>query len=109
MYYYFLRDLPQVRKWEYRLTTTPIEKIKADPEAYEGQVVTVHGVVAEVVSVAGMGYFVLDDGTARLVVVPEEGMPAKQILVKVRGRIKQPLKGLGIEDAVILKAHEVRL
>lgn len=65
-----------------------INEIKADPSRYHNKDVGVVGTVTKSVSVAGRGFYEVDDGTGRLWVMSERGVPREGARVGVKGEIK---------------------
>ncbi len=68
---------------------TTINTLMADPGNYRGREVTVTGTVAESVSIAERGAYLLDDTTARLWVVTDRGTPSKGARISAKGTIRQ--------------------
>lgn len=68
--------------------TKSINEIKADPGRYANREVGVVGNVVQSVSLLGHGAYEIDDGTGRLWVVSQTGVPRKGARVAVRGRIR---------------------
>jgi hypothetical protein len=65
-----------------------INEIKADPGRYAHREVAVVGNVVQSVSLLGHGAYEVDDGTGRLWVVSQTGVPRKGARVAVRGTIR---------------------
>ena len=65
-----------------------INQIKADPSRYANKDVAVVGTVATSYSVLGKGAYEVEDGTGKLWVVSEKGVPRKGARVAVRGTIR---------------------
>jgi hypothetical protein len=65
-----------------------INEIKADPSRYANRDVTVVGNVTRSFSVLGRGAYEIDDGTGRLWVVSESGVPREGARVGVKGKIR---------------------
>jgi hypothetical protein len=65
-----------------------INQIKADPGRYANREVAVVGHVVQSVSILGRGAYEVDDGTGRLWVVSQTGVPRKGAKVAVRGTIR---------------------
>jgi hypothetical protein len=68
--------------------TKSINEIKADPGRYANHEVGVVGNVVQSVSLLGHGAYEIDDGTGRLWVVSQTGVPRKGARVAVRGKIR---------------------
>jgi hypothetical protein len=65
-----------------------INEIRADPGRYANREVAVVGTVVRSFSVLGRGAYEVDDGTGRLWVVSERGVPRQGAHVAVRGTIR---------------------
>src|SRR5512142_1326602 len=65
-----------------------INQILAEPDRYANHDVGIEGKVVRSYSVLGRGAYEVDDGTGRLWVVSERGVPRTGARVGVRGRIK---------------------
>lgn len=65
-----------------------INEIKADPSRYHSKDVGVVGTVTKSVSIGGKGFYEIDDGTGKLWVVSERGVPREGARVGVKGEIK---------------------
>ena len=61
--------------------------VLADPARYAHQEVFLSGRVVESLSVAGKGFYRLEDPTGRLWVFSARGVPRKGATVKVKGKI----------------------
>jgi len=65
-----------------------IGEIVADPGRYADREVGVVGTVAQSYSVLGRGVYQVDDGSGKLWVVSEKGVPRKGARVGVKGKIR---------------------
>jgi hypothetical protein len=65
-----------------------INQIMADPQRYANKEVGIKGEVTESYSVVGRGAYRIDDGTGRLWVVSEKGVPRKGARIVAKGTIK---------------------
>ena len=65
-----------------------INQIMADPQRYANKEVGIKGEVTESYSVVGHGAYRVDDGTGRLWVVSQKGVPRKGAKIKAKGTIK---------------------
>jgi len=65
-----------------------INEIKADPSRYANREVTVAGTVVRSFSVLGRGAYEIDDGTGKLWVVSETGVPREGAKIAVTGTIR---------------------
>ncbi len=64
-----------------------VNHVLADPVRYAHREISLSGRVVESVSVAGKGFYRLEDPTGRLWVFSARGVPRKGASVKVKGRI----------------------
>jgi len=64
-----------------------ISKINADPGRYRNKDVAVAGNVIDSYGVLGRGVYEIDDGTGKLFVVTERGVPSRGSRVGAKGRI----------------------
>ena len=71
------------------LLPVPIEKLHADPRAFDGKVVTIKGTVTETVSIIVLKYYTLNDGTGEITVLPKGALPQKGSEVTARGTIEE--------------------
>lgn len=65
-----------------------INQIMADPQRYANKEVGIKGEVTESYSVVGHGAYRVDDGTGRLWVISDTGVPRKGAKIVARGTIK---------------------
>ena len=65
-----------------------INQIKAEPNRYANHDVAIAGNVVQSYSVLGRGAYEIDDGTGRLWIVSERGVPRKGARVVARGKIR---------------------
>jgi hypothetical protein len=65
-----------------------INEIMADPSRYANKEVAVVGDVTRSVSILGKGAYEVEDGTGRLWVVSQSGVPRKGASVVVKGKIR---------------------
>jgi hypothetical protein len=66
-----------------------INQIKADPGRYANSDVAVVGNVTRSVSVLGRGAYEIDDGTGKLCVVSDKGVPREGAQIAVKGKIRE--------------------
>jgi hypothetical protein len=64
-----------------------INEIKADPGRYANREVSVIGTVVRSVSVLGRGAYEIEDGTGKLWVISERGVPREGAKIVVKGTI----------------------
>jgi membrane protein implicated in regulation of membrane protease activity len=65
-----------------------INQIRAEPNRYVDREVGIKGRVVESFSVLGRGAYQVDDGTGKLWIVSERGVPRKGSRVAVKGKIR---------------------
>jgi len=65
-----------------------INEIKADPSRYANHEVAVVGTVTRSYSVIGKGVYEIEDGTGRLWVVSDKGVPREGARVIAKGKIR---------------------
>jgi hypothetical protein len=65
-----------------------VTQIKADPTRYALHEVAVIGTVTRSFSILGKGAYEVDDGTGKLWIVSETGVPREGTKVMVKGRIQ---------------------
>jgi hypothetical protein len=66
---------------------TTLSGVAADPSAYHDKRITVEGVVASGAALMGRGLYRIEEGSARLWVLTESGVPAPRTRVEVTGRL----------------------
>jgi hypothetical protein len=64
-----------------------ISKINADPGRYRNKDVSVAGTVTDSYGLLNYGVYEIDDGTGRLMVVTQRGVPARGAKVGAKGRV----------------------
>ncbi len=65
-----------------------INEIRAEPSRYANKEVTVVGAVTRSYSILGRGAYEIDDGTGKLWIVSEKGVPREGARVGVKGTIR---------------------
>lgn len=65
-----------------------VNDVMADPSRYADRSITLKGQVVESYSVAGHGFYRLEDTTGRLWIFSRRGVPRKGAHVQVKGKIK---------------------
>jgi len=79
-----------------------INQIKADPHRYAQHEVGIEGRVVRSYSVLGRGAYEVDDGTGKLWVVSDKGVPRTGARVAVKGKIKD-----GFDLGSVVKLPEI--
>src|SRR5437868_13064953 len=64
-----------------------ISRINADPGRYRNKEVSVAGTVTDSYGLLNYGVYEIDDGTGRLIVVTQRGVPSRGSKVGARGHI----------------------
>lgn len=83
---------------------TTISQINADPGKYQNKDVGLIGTVTDSYGVLGNGVYELDDGTGRIWVATNRGVPARGSRIGVSGRVYSGLQfggrnyGLGLKE-----------
>jgi hypothetical protein len=92
-----------------------INQILAEPHRYANRDVGVMGTVVQSYSVLGRGAYQIEDGTGKLWVISDKGVPRKGARVGVKGKIKDgfDLGGLiklpaGIGTGLVMIQSDVR-
>ena len=67
---------------------TTIARLLAEPNRYHNDEVGLRGTVIKSASVLGTGAYQLDDGTGRIWIVSNRGVPRQGARVKVTGRVR---------------------
>jgi hypothetical protein len=78
--------------WYYmnQLRSTPIEKILASPQQFEGKEVTIEGLVTERTTFfVVLKFFKLRDKTGEIIVLTKQTLPQVKSTVSVKGRIDE--------------------
>ena len=65
-----------------------VNRLLAEPNRYANRDVTLNGDVVKSASVLGRGAYQLDDGTGRIWIVSNRGVPRQGARVKVTGRVR---------------------
>jgi len=68
-----------------------INHILADPSRYSNKEVRIEGSVTESYSILGKGAYQIDDGTGKLWIVAQKGVPRQGARVTAKGKIKDGL------------------
>jgi hypothetical protein len=95
----FLLGCPQQKK---------IGEINQDPQRYVNKDIAVKGTVSNSFSALVSGAYELDDGTGKLWVLSNGGVPSKGTKVGVRGRIQTGFSFGGRSFGTILREEERR-
>jgi len=69
-------------------THMTVNRLLAEPNRYSNRDVTLNGDVVKSASVLGHGAYQLDDGTGRIWIVSNRGVPRQGARVKVTGRVR---------------------
>jgi hypothetical protein len=85
-------------------STRTINQLLADPARYRDDTVKLSGEVVDSYSVANRGAYQIDDGTGRLWVVSEHGVPRKSARVTVKGKVQEGFNFGSLGDLIKLPA-----
>ena len=85
-------------------STKTINQLLADPARYRDDTVKLSGEVVDSYSVANRGAYQIDDGTGRLWVVSESGVPRKSARVTVTGKVREGFNFGSLTDLIKLPA-----
>ena len=75
---------------------TTVNRILAEPQRYANRDVTLKGDVVRSASVLGRGAYELDDGTGRIWVVAQHGVPRRGARIRATGEVKDVIDLGGI-------------
>jgi hypothetical protein len=85
-------------------TSVTVAQLHADPGKYHDKEVGIRGTVTDSWGVLGKGAFQVDDGTGRIWVLTEHGVPSKGATVGVAGRLTNSTVTIaGMSHALALK------
>jgi RecJ-like exonuclease len=76
-----------------------INEIRADPSRYANKEVSVVGTVTRSYSVLGKGVYEVEDGTGKLWIASEKGVPREGARVAVKGKIRDGYNLVMIESS----------
>jgi hypothetical protein len=85
-------------------STRTINQLLADPGRYRDDTVQLSGEVVDSYSVANRGAYQIDDGTGRLWVISEHGVPRKAARVTVKGTVREGFNFGSLTDIINLPA-----
>jgi hypothetical protein len=85
-------------------STKTINQLLADPGRYRNDTVQLSGEVIDSYSVADRGAYQIDDGTGRLWIVSEHGVPRKAARVTVKGTVREGFNFGALGDLIKLPA-----
>ena len=88
---------------------TTISKINSDPGRYRDKEVAVVGRVTDSYGVLGKGAYEVDDGTGRIWVAAQRGVPARGSRVGVKGRVHGGLTIGGRNFGTIIEETDRRV
>jgi hypothetical protein len=83
-------------------STKSINQLLADPGRYRNDTVKLSGEVVDSYSVANRGAYQIDDGTGRLWIVSEHGVPRKSARVTVKGTVREGFNFGSLGDLIKL-------
>jgi hypothetical protein len=85
-------------------STRSINQLLADPARYRNDTVQLKGEVIDSYSLADRGAYQIDDGTGRLWIVSEHGVPRKNARVTVKGTVREGFNFGSLGDLIKLPA-----
>lgn len=88
---------------------TRISRILNDPIRYQNRDVTVEGQVTGSVGAFIAGAYQVDDGTGKIYVLSNRGVPSKGVRVRVRGNVTPGLSLMGKNIGTTLREREHRV
>ena len=88
---------------------TTISKINGDPGRYKNKDVAIVGRVTESYGVMGTGAYEVDDGTGRIWVSTQRGVPSRGARIGVKGRVHSGLTVGGRTFGTIVEESERRV
>ncbi len=81
--------------------TTSIQNLLDEPSKYEGQTVRVAGSVTSSVGILGVGAYQIDDGTGKVTIVTQSGVPREGSKAGVEGKFHSAFT-LGTQTAAVI-------
>lgn len=82
--------------------TKQVNDVMADPSRYADRNITLKGAVVESYSVAGHGFYRLEDTTGKLWIFSARGVPRKGAYVQVKGKVKDGFDITSVSDFLSL-------
>ena len=89
-------------------THESIADINRDPGRFAGKEITINGQASDSFGGMGTGVFQVDDGTGRIWVLSQFGIPGNGSKVAVTGRVEQGISVGGRNFGVILRQTQAR-
>jgi hypothetical protein len=86
-----------------------INRILSDPARYQNRSVTVEGRVTNVIGALNMGAYQVDDGTGKIFVLSNRGVPTKDARVKVDGTVTPGVNIMGKSLGTAIREHNHRV
>lgn len=83
-------------------STRTVNELLADPGRYRNHTVKLSGEVVDSYSLANRGAYQIDDGTGRLWIVSETGVPRRTAKVTVKGKVREGVNLGSLGDALKL-------
>lgn len=83
-------------------STRTVNQLLADPARYRNDTVQLSGEVVDSYSLANRGAYQIDDGTGRLWIVSETGVPRKSARVTVKGKVREGFNFGSLTDVLKL-------
>lgn len=82
--------------------TKTVNDVMADPSRYADRNITLKGAVVESYSVAGNGFYRLEDPTGKLWIFSNRGVPRRGAYVQVKGKVKDGFDLTSVTDFLSL-------
>lgn len=88
---------------------TSIAKLQNNPGRYQGKDVTVAGRVTDSYGVLGRGIYQVDDGTGKLWIITESGVPSRGARVGAKGKLLEGFTFAGRNLSLALLENDRRV
>jgi membrane protein implicated in regulation of membrane protease activity len=89
--------------------TTRINRVLNDPSRYRNRDVRVEGTVTNVIGALNTGVYQVDDGTGKIFVLSNRGIPNKGVRVSVVGDVQQGINVLGRSYGTVIRERDHRV
>jgi hypothetical protein len=83
-----------------------IGRITADPSRYRNRTVHVEGQVTNAFGTLSTGGYQLEDGTGKIVIISNQGIPSKGSKVAVSGRVMEGITVMGKTFGTAIQEHD---
>ena len=89
--------------------TTRINRVLNDPSRYRNGDVRIEGTVTQVVGALVAGVYQVDDGTGKIYVLSNRGIPNKGARVSVKGDVQQGINVMGRSFGTVIRERDHRV